>query len=223
LILSRVRDGVQLREAQHLTSEIIETNLPKGVVLLQWKTVSTCAKNWHQYMNGFGRAVGASFFQEEDVTQEFPRGTAWTHKAFGTDMTEREMDVLIELVQLVLPGVEEIFSDTALDQLANDLQNGHLQPAFRIMPFEAGPQGIQHTLLLSANHPIINWKRCKDPNAWARAFPLAADNEIKEVTPDLNELEAGSPGANLEVNDSARVSGDAGGAVIAANIGAAEM
>ena len=73
------------------------------------------------------------------------------------------------------------------------------------MPFEAGPKGIQHTLPLSADHPIINWKRFKDPNSWAQAFPLAADNEIKEVTPDLKELEAGSAGANLEVNDGARV------------------
>ena len=123
MILSHVRDGVQLREAQHLALKIIETNLPEGVVLLQWKTVSTCAKNWHRYMNGFGRAVGAFFFQEEDVIQELPRGTEWTHKAFRTHMTEREIDVLIELVQLVLPGIEEIFSDTALDQLANDLRN----------------------------------------------------------------------------------------------------
>lgn len=223
MILSNVRNGVQLREAQYLVSEIIETNLPEGVVLLQWKTVSTCAKNWHRYMNGFGRAVRTFFFQEEDVTQEFTRGTEWTHKAFGTHVREREMDVLIKLVQLVLPGIEEIFSDTALDQLADDLRNGHLQPAFRIMPFEACPKGIQHTLPLSANHPIINWKRGKDPNAWAPAFPLAADNEIKEVTPDIEELEAGSPGATLEVIDGARVSGDAGGAVIAAKIGGAEM
>ena len=218
-----MRDGVQLREAQRLASEIIATNLPDGVLLLQWKTVATCAKNWHRYMNVFGGAVGAFFFPEDDVTQEFRRGTQWTHKAFGTHMTEREMDVLLELIQLVLPGIEEIFSDTALDQLANNLRNGHVQPAFPIMAFEAGPKGIQHALPLAANHPIINWKLREDPNAWARAFPLAAENQIQEVTPDLEELQDGSPGANLEGNHGAGAAGNGGAAVVAANIGGPEM
>ena len=136
-------------------------------------------------MNVFGRFVGTFFFPEDDITHEFPSGTQWTYRAFGTHITEREMYVLIAVIQLVFPEIEATFSDTRLDQLATNMSNTYIWSAFPTMSWEEGPNGIQYAFPLAENHSIINWKGREDLNDWARAFPLAVMNEIEELNADL--------------------------------------
>jgi hypothetical protein len=134
------------------------TNLPTGIGPNRWKTISTCAKNWHRYMDAFGGHVGAFFFPEDDSSPEYPVGSQWTHKSFGTHITEAEMNVLLELIGNIFPGIENRFRNTPLERLALDLRNNNYRAGFETMPWEAGPYGIQHALILAPNHPIINWK-----------------------------------------------------------------
>jgi len=188
LILTHVHAGVLLREAHRLAAETIATNLPADMEENKWKTISTRAKNWHRFMNCFGGIVGAFFFPEDDLSQEFPGGSQWTHKSFGTHITEREMDILIELIHLIFPGIQERFRNTALEALAMDMRDEQSRPGFPTMPWEAGPQGIQHALPFLPNHPIINWKRRENPNDWARAFPLPVENPIEELDLEVENL-----------------------------------
>jgi len=187
MVNHQIGAGLGEREAQRLTANEMEQNLPPGITGHRWKTILTCAKNWHTYMEGFGGIVGAFFFPENEVAGDVALGSQWTHSAFGTHVTKAEMNIILELSRMMFSNIQQRFRHTPLDQLANDIRNRRVRPEFTRMGWEAGPKGIQHGMRLRQDHPIINWKLSANPEDWARAQDWVEAQNIQEI--EMGEAE----------------------------------
>ncbi|KAG0127730.1 hypothetical protein HOY82DRAFT_613034 [Tuber indicum] len=98
LIQVLLDQGNSEREATRLAGEEMVLNLPAGIGPSRWKTISTCAKNWHLFMSAFGGLVGAFFFPEDESTTVEGPTSLFTHSSFDTHLTQVERTVLLELI-----------------------------------------------------------------------------------------------------------------------------
>ncbi|KAG0123290.1 hypothetical protein HOY82DRAFT_544285 [Tuber indicum] len=156
LIQVLIDQGNSEREATRLAGEEMVLNLPAGIGSSRWKTISTCAKNWHLFMSAFGGLVGAFFFPEDESTTAEGPTSLFTHSSFGTHLTQAERTVLLELIGVLFRGIRNQFLESPLAQLAMDIRDHQRRAEFPRHNWENLPRGIQHAIPLLAGQPIIN-------------------------------------------------------------------
>jgi len=88
------------------------------------------AKNWHTYIQKFGRIVSFFFFPKNAFTRDLPLGSQWNDYLLGTYITKIELNIILKLILKLFLNIQHSFRPTPFEELVKDICDRRVQSKF---------------------------------------------------------------------------------------------